>query len=206
MGYFVGMTMHRFWRIVWWTTLGILGLIVALFFWRLPAVLDQERTAEVVQEIQSQKLTMEDVDGKHLPPPPDPALVDATVEGIDANGNGIRDDVELAIFKKYPNDIKVRAAELQYAMALQLELTKVFNMPTWKAATDQVSRAHSCVAETYPRDDIDKFFDVMKAKTEEVEMLVHNTDARNEKSDSVSRYTTSYGLPDGVQICDLVIK
>ena len=70
------------------------------------------------------------MNGEHLPPPPDPAQVDATIEGVDANANGIRDDVELAIFERYPDSLKIRAAELQYAMALQMYLTEVFNSET----------------------------------------------------------------------------
>ncbi len=62
--------------------------------------------------------------GKHLPLTPNKEENDATVAGIDNNGNGIRDDVELAIFAKYPNSAKIRAAELQYAMALQLMIKK----------------------------------------------------------------------------------
>ena len=81
------------------------------------------------------------MNGEHLPPPPDPAQVDATIEGVDANGNGIRDDVELAIFKKYPNSARIRAAELQYAMALQMYLSKVFNSETLVAVIQGEDRA-----------------------------------------------------------------
>ena len=59
--------------------------------------------------------------GKNLPSDPG-ALADATVQGVDANQNGIRDDVELAVFKEYPNSAKTRAVLLQYALALQMEV------------------------------------------------------------------------------------
>ena len=40
-----------------------------------------------------------------------------TIAGIDANKNGIRGDMELAIFKQYPDSAKTRAVLLQYALA-----------------------------------------------------------------------------------------
>ena len=52
--------------------------------------------------------------GTNLPPQPYEPENDATVAGLDKNNNGIRDDVELAIFAKYPKSAKIRAAELQY--------------------------------------------------------------------------------------------
>ena len=42
------------------------------------------------------------VNGHTLPPEPDKALNDATLFGIDTNNNGVRDDVERYIYKKYP--------------------------------------------------------------------------------------------------------
>ena len=61
-----------------------------------------DKTNEQVAKIHNTKLTMDDVTGKNLPPDPG-AEADKTIAGIDANKNGIRDDVELAIFKEYPD-------------------------------------------------------------------------------------------------------
>src|SRR3989338_10716424 len=139
---------HRAWRIIRWP----LGILVVLYIgvaiFSIPHALEKMKTEEVVARIHSQKLTIENVNGEPLPPPPDPVQVDATVEGVDANQNGIRDDVELAIFEKYPNDAKIRAAELQYAMALQMELTQVFNSDTLVVTLQKESRASSCIIET----------------------------------------------------------
>ena len=190
------------WRRVRWP-LAIFGLIlVALVIYRIPAVIEQERTAETVDRIYAQRLTPEHVDGKHLPQPPDPAQVDATIEGVDANANGIRDDVELAIFAKYPNSPYTRAAELQYAMALQLYLTEVFNSETWKIAAEQKSRGSTCLSLTYPRDDLEQFFKVIDARVGEVDDLMLNTSARKEKYDALDEFTTSYGIRD-TNVCDL---
>src|SRR3990167_4695490 len=134
---------RRWW---FWVLATPLILFIALVIYRIPAVAEKERTEQVVAQIHAQKLTINDVNGEHLPPPPDPAQVDATVEGIDANGNGIRDDVELAIFKKYPNSARVRAAELQYAMALQMEFAYAFNSETLVNVIEEEGRGYLCIA------------------------------------------------------------
>ena len=41
------------------------------------------------------------IHGYTLPPVPDPAINNATLLGIDSNNNGVRDDVEIWILKKY---------------------------------------------------------------------------------------------------------
>ena len=176
----------RWW---FWVLATPLILFIALVIYRIPAVAEKERTEQVVAQIHAQKLTIEDVNGEHLPPPPDPVQVDATVEGIDANGNGIRDDVELAIFKKYPNSAKIRAAELQYAMALQMELTQVFNSDTLVTVIQEESRGSVCVLNS--------------KRTQEIEGLVFNTDARRKAQEDLYRkFMTSYALPNS-GYCDI---
>src|SRR3990167_4490346 len=172
----------RWW---FWVLATPLILFIALVIYRIPAVAEKERTQKAVAEIHAQKLTIEDVNGEHLPPPPDPALVDATIEGIDANANGIRDDVELAIFKKYPNSAKIRAAELQYAMTEQMFLVYVFDTGTWKAVAEEDGRASACIALTYPRSNLEIFLQTVASRRKEVETLVFNTQARIEDRKSV---------------------
>ena len=201
---------YRLWRIIRWPLGVLVVLYAALVIYRIPAVMEKQRTTETVERIHAQKLTIENVNGEHLPPPPDPAQVDATVEGIDANMNGIRDDVELAIFKKYPNSAKVRAAELQYAMALQMYLTEVFNSETWKAVAIRSGKGYGCVYDTGPRvtlseseERIQQAFAVVDKRLNETENLVFNTPKRKQIYEDVSRkFTTSFGGSDG-QDCDL---
>jgi len=50
------------------------------------------------------------IHGHQLPPQPDPDLNNATLGGVDSNENGVRDDVERAIYKKY--DKKLHAVNL----------------------------------------------------------------------------------------------
>ncbi|KKU67569.1 MAG: hypothetical protein UX89_C0014G0039 [Parcubacteria group bacterium GW2011_GWA2_47_16] len=90
---------------------GFVGLVIVRMF-----VLDaKEKTAEQVARIHATKLTIDDVFGKNLPVPSEvegPPDYDATIAGVDANENGIRDDVELAIFKEYPNFPYLQAVKL----------------------------------------------------------------------------------------------
>jgi len=97
-----------------------------------------DKTNEQVAKIHNTKLTMDDVIGKNLPLDPG-AEADKTIQGVDANKNGIRDDVELAIFKAYPNSAKTRAVLLQYALALHKE--------TVIATVQEEDRADICVAD-----------------------------------------------------------
>ncbi len=63
-----------------------------------------------------QKASPEVINGHTLPPEPDPTINNATLLGVDSNNNGVRDDVERWIYKKYKNkhpihiDIAIQAA------------------------------------------------------------------------------------------------
>ena len=63
---------RRAWRVARWPLGIILVLYIGLVIYRIPAVTEQQRAVEVIAQIHAQRLTMDDVDGKHLPPPPDP--------------------------------------------------------------------------------------------------------------------------------------
>ncbi|MDO8521780.1 MAG: hypothetical protein Q7S08_00645 [bacterium] len=177
---------RRWW---FWVLATPLILFIAIVIYRIPFVIEKEKTQQVIAQIHAQKLTINDVNGEHLPPPPDPTQVDATIEGVDANGNGIRDDVELAIFKKYPNSAKIRAAELQYAKALQKEFTSVFNSETLVAVIQEEGRGSVCILNS--------------KRTQEIEDLVFNTDARKKAQEDLYRkFMTSYALPNS-DYCDI---
>jgi hypothetical protein len=146
------------------TKRGILLIILTfliLVAFRLPVNLQKEKTYKQIAKIRSTKLTLDDVMGKNLPPPPDPALKDATIQGFDSNKNGIRDDVELAIFEKYPNSARIRAALLQYALALQTQMTlDVVNKETFVATIEELEeKALNCIWKLVPRDDLGKFIE-----------------------------------------------
>lgn len=131
----------------WWGKVVFVVVVLVAVSWVL-ATVNVKATAEQVAKIHATKLTMDDVMGKNFPP--DPGVeADKTIAGIDANKNGIRDDVELAIFKEYPNSAKTRAVLLQYALALQMEMVQpVVNRDTVTAVAEQTSRGGDCIADT----------------------------------------------------------
>lgn len=204
------------WRIWRWVKIVFAALVilyVAAAFWRVPYLAEEERSAKVAQEIQNAHITMADVDGSHLPPEPDPKLVDATVEGIDANQNGIRDDVELAIFKKYPGaaNLKIRAAALQYAHALQFYMTSVFSVETLTAASWQDGRAYTCLSNAFPNkpspsasDEEWRPYDALtKAARTFVKNSVMNMQIRQDKYEQVyEKFMSSHGGANE-NFCDL---
>lgn len=203
---------QRLWDIVWWGSIAVLAFLIVVFAWRAPAVREKEKTEQMVAQILAQRLEMKDVDGSNLPPTPDAALVDKTVEGIDANENGIRDDVELAIFEKYPDDVKIRAAELQYAMVLQNELNRVFSSGTFIAALQQEGRGYGCVFDTAPKVSLDdpqeKWTEqsrIAETRVSEVDNLVFDTSERKQMQEkNFQKYMRSYSSLNG-EDCDLEI-
>ncbi|HEV7449284.1 MAG TPA: hypothetical protein VGP13_01965 [Candidatus Paceibacterota bacterium] len=197
--------LHTLWRWVKWPILVLLLLFILLFiFVGMPLGKQKYETDQAVAYIHAQKLTHDDVFGS-LPPVPDKAESDKTLAGIDANNNGIRDDVEIAIYNNHKDSAKVTAAMYQYAKTEQLFLTHVFNTETWKAAAEEDSRASYCIAETYPRDDLKKFGEVTGARTKEVEDLVFNTPERKTTQDKVDDFATSFGSASG-EACDVDVS
>jgi len=188
--------LHRIWHIIRIPLAVIVVLYVGLVLYRVPAAFERAKTKETIDKIQAQKLTLRDVTGENLPPEPDPALKDATVEGVDANGNGIRDDVELAIFKLYPDSARIRAAELQYAMELQTELTQVFNSETLVATIQQEDSGFFCIGDAVPEQS-------PSVLSKEAESMMFNTPTRVERHQQVFKsYMTSYKEPNG-PYCDV---
>lgn len=171
----------------------------------MPFVYQKGKTDEQVTKIHATKLTMDDVMGTNLPPAPG-ADADKTVAGIDANENGIRDDVELAIFKEYPDSAKTRAVLLQYALALQTQMTlPILNTETATAVVeDNYSRALKCVWSISSRDDMDKF----TKETDKNENFINerqiNTESRKKYDSDFYKYVESYSMSRGG--CDVDIS
>ncbi|MBK5215701.1 MAG: hypothetical protein JJE53_02760 [Candidatus Pacebacteria bacterium] len=149
-----------------WVLIGFFIILVIIRFFNLS---DVEKTNNQVLKIHSTKLNMSDVLGDNLPPDPGVAA-DTTVEGVDFNKNGIRDDVEIAIFKEYPNSAKTRAVLLQYALALQTMTNQSFiNNEIATAVIQEKSRSYSCIGEIVKRDDSNKV--IMDNYFEETDLL-----------------------------------
>jgi len=164
-------------------------------------------TKAALDKINNAKITMDDVMGINLPPEPNKDLNDSTVAGFDVNNNGIRDDVELAIFKKYPDSAKIRAGMLQYAQALQLELTGVDSEETLKAIMQKRSNAQTCIDNASVATDLTNEKDVIwensDKKIKEVENYILNTDLRiQEQSTILNKYMTTYKITSDID-CDI---
>jgi uncharacterized protein YqfB (UPF0267 family) len=195
------MILKKVWRVIRIPLLIIIILFIGLMIYRFPVVEERIKTQEVVKVIQAQKLTMADVVGQNLPPEPDAALNNASLEGVDANNNGIRDDVELAIFKLHPDSARIRAAELQYAMALQNEMNgNVFNSDSLVAVMQQESRGFFCISDVTR---VTNDYDLVVQRKKEIDDLILNTLSRKNKVEDIYKnYMTSYKITDGPH-CDI---
>ncbi len=200
--------LKRVWRFARWPLGVLLVLYVGFVLYRIPAVGEKERTVEAVAHIHAQKITLDDVMGAHLPPTPNEEENNATLAGVDANKNGIRDDVELAIFKKYPDSPRIRAAELQYAKALQMELTEVSNSETLVAVIQQVSRGSLCIATTRSqlKDSFQTTTSLLNSVSEskfQIESLIfNNSERKNTRENFFNKFMTSYSDVNS-EACDL---
>jgi len=98
-------------------------------------------------------LFSEIIHGHTLPPEPDPTLNNATLGGVDSNGNGVRDDVERAIYKKYDKKLHVMALlqEARFyqrtmveptsdAKIIQKDATRTIDCQLYLARSDQSFR------------------------------------------------------------------
>jgi hypothetical protein len=177
------------------------GLFLILIIGRVIYRNNQEKTDAQVIKIHNTKLTLDDVMGKNLPPDPG-ALVDATVQGIDANNNGIRDDVELAVFKEYPNSAKTRAVLLQYALALQMEtIQPMINTVTATEVTREEDRSYQCIGEIFSRNDMKKFIEDDDKLISFIEEKQFNTQERKQSRKDFYKNVRSYNSLD--RICDI---
>lgn len=198
-------------NILKWTAIGIFAAFVLLVIARMPFIYQKQKTDEQVLKIHATKLTMDDVMGVNLPS--DPGIeADKTVAGIDANANGIRDDVELAIFKEYPDSAKTRAVLLQYALALQMEAVQpIVNTETVTEVVREQSRADSCVSDTLvPRKNPESarsYSDIEKIDTfvNFVKDVQLNTDARNMARKEFVRHLGSYSESEN-DVCDISLS
>lgn len=197
----------KLWHWGRWPLLVVVVGFVALVAWRLKLLYEADDTNAAVAAIHANKLTHDDVFGD-LPPEPDKAQNDATLAGIDANNNGIRDDVERAIYFKYKESATQAAPAFQYAKALQMEFTKVYNSPTLVAVTQEEARAVFCigllskVSATDSPGTIKEKLHISGERQKEIENLVFNSTSRIEAWKKNDEFTRSYTLL-GEPYCDI---
>jgi len=198
---------RRVWRVVRWPVWIVLMLYIAVVIYRVPAMQDKQKTDAAVTFMFSQTLSPSAALGADLPPVPDAALNNSTLFGVDANHNGIRDDIEVAVFKLHPDSARVRAAELQYALEAQLELSSVFNQDTWVAEAKYEAHGINCLADTavavYPKGSTESITKP-NAWRLETEALVFNTDARKQKRQQIQAYEVPF-VDSSTTSCDVDI-
>lgn len=188
-----------------WTGITLVTLLVLGVIIRIPHVLEVEKTKEQVAKIHATKLTLADVMGENLPPDPG-AEADKTIAGIDANKNGIRDDVELAIFKEYPDSARVRAVLLQYALALQMEVIQpVVNKDTVTEVVREQSRAYSCVGSVLSKEDLSRYLKEGEVLRSFVLEKQRNTSEREESRKDFIEKIGSYGESQN-EVCDIKLE
>ncbi len=188
----------------WWTVGIIATLYLLLVVVRIFHFIDQKKTDEQVAKINATKLTLDDVMGKNLPPDPG-AEADKTIEGVDANKNGIRDDVELAIFNAYPNSAKTRAVLLQYALALQMEMTQpVVNTQTVTAVAQAGERSSICIGSLLPRNNLQNYVQGTRDLSSFVEDKELNNDLRRKAQNAFYEQLGAHDVPR--ESCDLDIS
>lgn len=181
----------------------IFGVVIVLYggliIYRLPAAFLRQRTNQAVAGIKARKINLVDVLGQNLPPKPEAKINNSTLLGLDQNHNGVRDDLEPAIFKLYLNSARARAAALQYALALQTEMSaQIFNPQTLTATLQQEDRAYFCLG-----DSINQSPDIVSKK---LDNLFFNTPARQQQHQIIfNNYMTTYTESPGTH-CDIDAK
>jgi len=195
---------HRIFKILKWVIFILVGSFIILVVIRIFHFINVQKTTDQIVKIHSTKLSIDDVMGKNLPP--DPGLeADKTIQGIDANSNGIRDDVELAIFKEYPKSAKTRAVLLQYALSLQMMATQPFvNEEIATAVAEKDSQSYDCIGEIIPRSDGD--LEKIKILRNFIENKQLNTEVRNNLKTDFDNKTRSFELKTGCDINLLSLK
>jgi hypothetical protein len=107
-------------------------------------------TATIAQPLSVQIIVASNAVGL-LPPDPGAAGM-ATLEGIDSDGDGVRDDVERYIWLTYPQSARQRAALFQEAIAFQ---NLVVGGATAQNNLQQVDQADDCLSYTFMTGDGD---------------------------------------------------
>ncbi len=197
-------------KIFKWGFLFLAIVFIILIIVRVAYFISLEKTNAQIKIIHNSKIDINDVIGEHLPKDPG-SIGNKRIEGVDENKNGIRDDVELAIFRDYPGAdfIKIRASLLQYAMALQSEMTQPFvNEEIATKAIVEENRADLCVADTVvPRatpestrtmEEVDK----SNEYTRYVKNLQINTKEREKYREYFFTKVRSYGESEN-EVCDI---
>ena len=192
---------HKISRIFIWVFLSLFGAFIILIIFRFFNYFEVEKVNSQVLKIHSTKISMSDVMGDSLPIEPSIGG-DSAIIGIDSNKNGIRDDVEVAIFKEYPNSAKNRAVLLQYALALQMQTVQPFVDTTiaTEVAREQ-SRGFMCIGDINLDKQSDESYNKLLSLVSFVEDKQFNTEERKNARTIFLKNVRSYSDLEGG--CDI---
>ena len=198
---------HKILRIFTWAFLGLVGIFIILLIIRFFNYFEEEKINNQILKIHSTKISMSDVMGDNLPIDPG-IMANNTIVGIDSNNNSIRDDVEIDIFKEYPDSAKTRAVLLQYALSLQMATVQPFiNTVNATEILRKESRADTCLSDILvPRKDPESSRDY--SDIEKIDFFVNfienkqfNTEDRKSNRNNFLKNVRSFSdLEDG---CDI---
>jgi hypothetical protein len=104
-----------------------------------------------------------------------------TIEGIDSDQDGVRDDVQRWIFARFPKDEAKRKALRQLAKANQEQLRPDLVARDYEAIWTQLSKASDCIWEHFP-------FDSDSVDDEYLRARVLNTKQRTERYLDFDKY------------------
>ena len=121
----------------------------------------------------------------------------ATLQGIDSDNDGVRDDVQIGIAERYPNDISSQRVLTQQAVSLQNTIIAgdSGDQNNMAQVSEQIKRATNCLTSTMPDPAEDAAF---------IETQVVNTKAR---SDAYMKFNAAgngqfFGVDTSSNPCD----
>ncbi|GGY58603.1 hypothetical protein GCM10011297_34080 [Bacterioplanes sanyensis] len=82
-------------------------------------VVEDTQVELVASDTSRHTLTIKEIDAQKLPPKPKFFAARETIEGIDTDGNGVRDEVEHALYELYGENFQLYRASLWRAYGLQ---------------------------------------------------------------------------------------
>jgi len=103
----------------------------------------------------------------NLPPgtPPDPGEAGKqTLKGIDSDDDGVRDDIQLWILDRYPNEPAKQEAQFQNARTLQLDMEESISKDQTVQNIREGMRAIGCIIENFGRDQAGEETNRLRAK------------------------------------------
>jgi hypothetical protein len=133
------------------------------------------------------------INGIKVPPDPDSQKNNATLKGIDLNQNGIRDDVERFIAKKWGNDPEAYSIVIPTAKAMQTLIEHYEPDVTLTRSSPKINEAMEIINDFYS---CNFLLLHQGSRFSGLELIVTNTDARRK-----AYRRTRAGAVTGASLC-----